>query len=101
MGKYEDITKARGILDIGKTDTLKNIKDKFNKLIKVYHPDVCKEPPDICKKKSEEIISAYKIIMDYCDNYKFSFEKEEVMKYLSNEEFWEMRFGDDPMWSNK
>ena len=100
MDKYEEITNARKILGIGELESLKNIKNKFKKLIKKYHPDVCKMGKEICRKKSEEIISAYKIIMNYCDNYKFSFNKKEVEKYLSNEEFWKKRFGNDPIWSN-
>jgi len=69
MGKYEDITQARKILGIDESETLINIKNKFKQLIKKYHPDVYKIEKEICKKKSEEIINSYKIIMNYCDNY--------------------------------
>ncbi len=101
MGKHEDITQARKILGIYESETLKNIKNKFKQLIKKYHPDVCKMDKEVCHKKTEEIINSYKIIMSYCDNYKFSFKKEEIEKYLSKEEFWEKQFGNDPIWSNK
>jgi len=100
MGKYEEITEARKILGIEENEKLKIIKDKFKTLIKKYHPDVCQEKPEVCRKKAEELIRAYKTIMEYCDNYKFSFKKEEVMKYLNIDEFWKYRFGNDPLWSN-
>jgi len=100
MGKYEQITHARKILGIDESESLKNIKEKFKKLIKKYHPDTCTEVREKCRKKAEEIIDAYKIIIEYCSNYKFSFKKEEVMKYLSAREFWEKQFGNDPIWSN-
>jgi len=41
-----------------------------------------------------------RIIMDYCEDYKFSFSKEEIEKYISADEFWEKRFGSDPIWGN-
>jgi len=100
MGKYEEITNARKILDIDEFETLKNIKKKFKELIKKYHPDTCKTDKNICRKKSEQIINSYKIIINYCDNYRFSFEKDEIEKYLSQEEFWKKQFGNDPIWSN-
>ncbi len=100
MGKYEDITQARKVLGIDESETLKNIKNKFNQLIKKYHPDVCKMDKEICRKKSEEIINSYKVVMNYCDNYRFSFNKKEVEKYLSREEFWKKKFGNDPIWSS-
>jgi hypothetical protein len=38
--------------------------------------------------------------MEYCNNYKFSFSKEEIEKYISAEEFWGKKFGSDPIWGN-
>jgi len=38
--------------------------------------------------------------MNYCENYKFSFSKEEIEKYISPDEFWGKRFGSDPIWGN-
>ncbi len=100
MGLYEDITESRRILGIYEHETLKNIKDKFKSLIKQHHPDVSKEDRIESKKITEDIIWAYKTITNYCNNYKFSFEKDEVNKYLPAEEFWRLRFGNDPLWSN-
>lgn len=100
MDKYDEITRARKTLNINESESLKNIKEKFKNLIKKYHPDVCKKDKESCKQKSIEIIKAYEIIMNYCNNYKFSFNKEEVNKYLSPKETWKERFGNDPIWSN-
>ena len=54
MTKYEQITDARKKLGINESEILKNIKNKFQQLIKRYHPDECKENEEICRKKSEE-----------------------------------------------
>ena len=99
MGKYEEITKALQILGLYEYATLKSIKTMYKKLIKEWHPDLHKENEEICKEKTIEIINAYNMILDYCENYKFSFSREEIEKYMSPEEFWEKRFGNDPIWS--
>jgi len=100
MGKYEEITKARQILGFYEFALLKDIKNKYKELLKEWHPDLCKKNKEICKEKTIEIINAFKIIIDYCENYKFSFSKEEIEKYISADEFLAKRFGSDPIWGN-
>jgi curved DNA-binding protein CbpA len=100
MGKYEEITRALQILGLYESATLKDIKDKYRELLKEWHPDLCKENEDIRKRKTIEIINAYRIIIAYCEHYRFSFSREEVEKYISADEFWTKRFGNDPIWGN-
>jgi DnaJ-class molecular chaperone len=100
MGKYEEITKARQILGLYEFATLKDIKTRYKELLKEWHPDLCKENEEIYKGKTIEIINAFKTIMEYCENYKFSFSEQEIEKYISADEFWEKRFGSDPIWGN-
>ena len=96
MGKYEEITKARQILGLDEYATLKEIKNKYRELLKEWHPDLQKKNKAVRKEKTIEIINAYKIIMDYCEQYRFSFSREEVEKYFSPEELWAKQFGKDP-----
>jgi hypothetical protein len=49
---------------------------------------------------SAKIIAAYRLISDYCKNYKFSFSKDEVSNYFSAEEWWFERFGRSPLWGS-
>ncbi len=77
MGKYKKITKARKILGLDEYATLKEIKDKYRELLKEWHPDLYKKNKAIRKEKTIEIINAYKTIMDYCEQYRFSFTSEE------------------------
>jgi DnaJ-class molecular chaperone len=100
MGKYEEITKALQILGLYEFATLKEIKNKYRELLKEWHPDLCRGNEDIRKEKTIEIINAYRIIMDYCEQYRFSFSQEEIEKYISADEFWAKRFGSDPIWGN-
>ena len=100
MGKYEEITKARKILELNEFATLKDIKNKYRELLEEWHPDLCREDGAIRKQKTIEIIKAHRIIMDYCEQYRFSFSKEEIEKYISPEELWAKQFGKDPIWGN-
>jgi len=45
---------------------------------------------------TRKIISAYKKIMVYCNQYQFSFTKEEIEKVCSAEEWWFKQFGNHP-----
>jgi hypothetical protein len=36
--------------------------------------------------------------MAYCHEYKISFAHQDVKQYLSPEEWWFERFGNDPVW---
>lgn len=101
MGLYDEITEARGILGLEEAETLKSIKEKYKTLIKKHHPDISKEGDQVSRDEAEKIISAYKLILSYCDNYKFSFERDEVSKYISVEEYWREKFGKDTLWSDK
>jgi DnaJ-class molecular chaperone len=70
-------------------------------LIKKWHPDKNISEPGLAESKTREIIQAYKIIMQYCDQYQFSFSRQEVDKYLSDRERWFKQFGCDPIWASK
>jgi preprotein translocase subunit Sec63 len=100
MGKYEEITEARIILELNEFATVKEIKNRYRALLKKWHPDLCGENEDIRKEKTIEIIHAYRTIMHYCEQYRFSFSREEIDKYISPEELWTKQFGKDPIWGN-
>lgn len=100
MGKYEEIRRAREVLGLGEAATLPEIKNRFRTLLKEWHPDVSGEDQEVRREKTIAIIQAYRVIMDYCAHYRFSFSREEVERYLSPEEMWAKHFGRDPIWGN-
>jgi preprotein translocase subunit Sec63 len=100
MGKYEEITEARIILELNEFATLKEIKNRYRTLLKKWHPDLCGKNEESRKEKTIEIIHAYRTIINYCEQYRFSFSKEEIEKYISPEELWTKQFGKDPIWGN-
>ena len=42
---------------------------------------------------TQKVTAVYQIILRYCDQYTYSFEQQDVEKYLSAEEWWMDRFG--------
>ncbi|GAK56830.1 heat shock protein DnaJ domain protein [Candidatus Vecturithrix granuli] len=95
---YHELTDARAVLELPEQTTLTDIKAQYRKLLKQWHPDTCPEPPEQCHEMTRKIIAAYTRIMAYCNSYKISFTQETVHDYLSPEEWWMERFGDDPVW---
>lgn len=95
---YEKITRAREFLELPERATRKEIKGNYRRLIRKWHPDRCNDDPEKCEKMTRAVIEAYRVITDYCDHYRYSFEEEEVNNYLSGEESWMARFGDYPSW---
>lgn len=51
------------------------------------------------ENQTRKIIQAFEIIKQYCDDYVYSFAREEVEKYLSDRERWFRQFGADPIWA--
>ncbi len=99
--KFEIITRARTILDLPESATSEQIKKSYTQLIKKWHPDKNISDQELAETKTREIILAYKIIIKYCNHYKFSFSRQEVEKYLSDRERWFKQFGCDPIWANE
>jgi hypothetical protein len=95
---YDEINRARTILELGEKATLKEVKAAFRSRTKKWHPDKCrKQDKKKCHEKMKEINQAYKIIMRYIDGYSYSFEQEKIVE--SNlEERWKKQFGGDPLW---
>jgi len=79
LDKFEEIDKARKILELGEKDGKEEIKNRYRKLMKKYHPD---KTPETQKhlKKIKDINRAYNIIASYCDEYSFPFSREDVEK---------------------
>ena len=102
---YDCITEARKILELPETETLKQIRENYRRLLKQWHPDksIIHTNIDSLRKKearTNEIIRAYKTISAYCSNYRYSFEREEVDKYMTDQERWFRQFGSDPIWTH-
>jgi DnaJ-class molecular chaperone len=96
MIRYQDIVEAKELLNLPERATMEEIKSAYRKLISHWHPDKCNENPEKCDEMTKRIIAAYNTI--YCDQYKYSFTKEDIMNLFSDKDWWFKRFGNDPIW---
>jgi DnaJ-class molecular chaperone len=87
MANFKEIEEARKLLELGEVSTLKEIKMAYRTLAHRYHPD--KHSNSVGEESAETMKRlnwAYKLLMDYCDNYKYSFGEEDVARTYPNEE---------------
>ncbi len=95
---YERITTARQILGIPEDATMETIKNAFREKILLWHPDKCREPSEDCRRKATELIDSYKLIVDFCNHYQYSFSRQTIEAHAPYEEIWFRLYGHDPMW---
>jgi hypothetical protein len=94
---YQELTAARNVLGLPERTTLAEMKTQYRKLLKQWHPDTCPDAPERCHEMTRQIIAAYTRLMAYCEVYKISFAQQDVKDYVTPEEWWFRRFGDDPI----
>jgi len=84
---FKDIDRARKVLDLGVTTSMKEIKDKYRKLLLKYHPD--RHNNSLKKKEYEEKIkeinNSYEILISYCIKYPISFDIGKVKEVEEGE----------------
>ena len=96
VSTYQRIEEARRILDLPERASMATIKESYRALLRRWHPDTCSGDRDQCLEMTRRITSAYTIIAAYCNDYEFSFARDEVSRYCSAEEWWANRFSDIP-----
>jgi len=74
--KYDEFEKAVEIFGLIGVENKDDIRKKYLKLSKKFHPDM----PDGNEKKFQDINKAYEILKAYLDSFKFRFTKEEFQE---------------------
>ncbi len=70
---YAEFQKALAVFSLNDRATLKEIKDRHRTLVKRHHPDHSgKETEEI-----RRINAAYGLLLDYCQEYRYCFSREE------------------------
>jgi len=86
--EFDDIEKAKNILSIGNSASMKTLRSNYIDLVKSNHPDKFPESDkEKYDEKIKEINNAYKLLMDYCENYEVSFKIEDFMKTKQDSKF--------------
>lgn len=93
---FKQIDESRKILELGETATLREIKRAYREMAKIYHPDKCKKrEKKECEGRMKEINRAYKLLMEYCESYRYSFTQKDVEDFYSK---YMRGFEEDWMW---
>ena len=88
MANFEEIDKARRLLGLGETATLKEIKEGYRRIANQYHPDKCRDEDRLeCEEMMKKANHAYKLLEEYRANYRFSFEEEAIRKTYPFDEY--------------
>ncbi|TET87933.1 MAG: J domain-containing protein [Sulfurovum sp.] len=71
----EEIDKALDVLGLPKLISKTDIKKQYHFFAKKYHPDL---GGDV--QKMEQINHAYKLLMKYIEEFRYTFDEEEISK---------------------
>jgi hypothetical protein len=97
MMTYRQLQEALSVFGLGERATLKQIKSRHRELARAFHPDRCGAEDQAAMQR---INAAYKILMAYCDGYRFSFSEEEFLEQRPEERL-RRQFDWDPVWGGK
>ena len=88
MAKYNDINEAKMLLGLGEAATLKEIKSAYLGMAARYHPDkhAASDSAEY-DDKMKKLNWAYKVLMDYCHDFKFTFREVDVIRTYTFDEY--------------
>ena len=88
MANFNEIDEAREVLGLSEAATLNEIKRAYGILAHCHHPDknsgAASEETEVKMKK---LNWAYKLLTEYCTDYKFSFKEEDVARTYPYDEY--------------
>jgi len=84
MSNFSEIDEARRFLGLYETATLKRIKSAYRHLSRRYHPDRHGSESEETMKRLNR---AYKLLMDYVNDYEYSFKEEDVARAYPHAEY--------------
>ncbi len=74
--KYRELEEAVETMQFCTKVSYADLKTRYRELSKIYHPDM----PDGDAKKFDEIAKAYKLLITYMQEYRFSFDEEDFLE---------------------
>jgi len=95
--KFSELRSALALFGLGERATLRQVKLRYRQRVKENHPDLC---PDEDSEQIKDINQAYRLLLDYCSNYRFCFSEEEFLEQYPEERL-RRQFGWDPVWSGE
>ena len=94
---HADLITALEIFGLTDRVTLRELKSRHRELVKLHHPDTraAGDPERI-----RLINAAYRILLEYAENYRLSFSEEEFYEQNPDERL-RMQFQDTPLWGTR
>jgi len=86
MANFDEIDRARRLLDLGDRATVKAIKHAYRLKAFQYHPDTGKAEPQ-GEDMMKELNWAYRLLMEYCNSYSYSFKEEDIVSTYPYDEY--------------
>lgn len=100
--EWQAIEEAAQVLGLGDRATQAEIKRAFHRLSKLHHPDTGHGLSD---EQIYRITEAYEVLSRYCHAYRYPLRRadagENELDIYDPEDWWQARFGQDPMWGGK
>lgn len=90
---FLEIDRARRLLELEERASIYEIKAAYRRLCKRWHPDAQGSGSDN-SKMMQQINSAYRLLLHYCQHCRLSFTREEVESF-DPEKWWYRRFGEN------
>lgn len=87
MANFNEIEEARKLLALGEAATLKEIKRAYRTLAHRHHPDKLGGDDSAEGETMKRLNWAYKLLMDYCSEYKYSFKEDAIARSYPYEEY--------------
>jgi len=88
LANFTEINQARKVLGLGEAATLREIKRAYKTLAHRHHPD---KHSSATGEENGEMMKrlnwAYKLLMEYCDNYKYGFSEKDVARAYPHDEY--------------
>ena len=97
MMTYRELQDALAVFGLGERATLKQIKARHRALAKTYHPDRGESADPLAMQR---VNAAYRILLAYCEGYRFSFSEAEFLEQVPEERL-RRQFGWDPVWGGE
>ncbi len=94
---YVELQEALQVLGLRERSALREIKARHRELVKHYHPDAgIVDDHETIKK----VNAAYKILLDYITDYRFSFAEDEFYEQNPEEQL-RRQFMDVSLWGKR
>lgn len=94
---YKELQLALTVFGLEERASLTQIKGRHRELVKRHHPDAGADPDG---DEIRKVNAAYRVLLDYVSDYRFSFGEEEFYEQNPDERLRRQYF-EDPLWGNE